>query len=126
MKLQIFKVDAFTREQFHGNPAAVVPLDEWLPSKTMLEIAAENNLAETAFFVRKGERFELTWFTPEIEIDLCGHATLASAYVIWNELGFEGAEIRFETRKSGTLVVTREGALMTLDFPSRPAGATDI
>jgi predicted PhzF superfamily epimerase YddE/YHI9 len=97
MKLSIYQVDAFTREAFHGNPAAVVPLDEWLPAETMLAIAAENNLAETAFFVRKGDRFELTWFTPEIEIDLCGHATLASAYVIWNELGFDGDKIVFDT-----------------------------
>jgi PhzF family phenazine biosynthesis protein len=126
MKLQIFQVDAFTREAFHGNPAAVVPLDEWLPAETMLAIAAENNLAETAFFVPKGDRFELTWFTPELEIDLCGHATLASAYVIWNELEFEGHEIAFETPKSGTLKVSREGELMTLDFPSRPAEETDI
>ena len=126
MKLQIFQVDAFTREAFHGNPAAVVPLEEWLSAEMMLNIAAENNLAETAFFVRKGDRFELTWFTPEIEIDLCGHATLASAYVIWNELGFEGDEIAFDTPKSGTLAVTREGELMTLDFPSRPAEETDI
>jgi PhzF family phenazine biosynthesis protein len=125
MKLGIYQIDAFTREAFHGNPAAVVPLEEWLPAETMLSIAAENNLAETAFFVREGDRFELTWFTPEIEIDLCGHATLASAYVIWKELGFEGDEIRFETRKSGTLTVTREGDLMTLDFPSRPAEETD-
>lgn len=126
MKLEIFQVDAFTREAFHGNPAAVVPLEEWLPAETMLSIAAENNLAETAFFVKKDGRFELTWFTPELEIDLCGHATLASAYVIWNELGFEGDGIAFETPKSGTLLVTREGELMTLDFPSRPAEETDI
>jgi PhzF family phenazine biosynthesis protein len=125
MKLDIYQVDAFTREAFHGNPAAVVPLDEWLPAETMLAIAAENNLAETAFFVRKGDRFELTWFTPEIEIDLCGHATLASAYVIWNELGFDGDKIEFDTPKSGTLTVTRDGELMTLDFPSRPAEETD-
>jgi PhzF family phenazine biosynthesis protein len=126
MKLEIFQVDAFTREAFHGNPAAIVPLEQWLPWETMLAIAAENNLAETAFFVRKGDRFELTWFTPEVEIDLCGHATLASAFVIWNELGFEGDEIAFDTPKSGTLTVTRDGELMTLDFPSRPAGETDI
>jgi len=126
MKLRIFQVDAFTREAFHGNPAAVVPLEEWLSAEMMLNIAAENNLAETAFFVRRGDRFELTWFTPELEIDLCGHATLASAYVIWNELGFEGDEIAFDTPKSGTLTVTRGGELMTLDFPSRPAEETDI
>lgn len=126
MKLQIFQVDAFTREAFHGNPAAVVPLEEWLPAETMLSIAAENNLAETAFFVRKGDRFELTWFTPEIEIDLCGHATLASAHVIWNELGYEADEIAFETPRSGTLNVKRDGELMVMDFPSRPAEETHV
>ena len=125
MKLQIFQVDAFTREAFHGNPAAVVPLEEWLPSETMLAIAAENNLAETAFFVKSGDGFDLKWFTPEIEMDLCGHATLASAFVLWNELGFTGDEIAFETR-SGTLKVARDGDLMVLDFPSRPAEETDI
>jgi len=124
MKLSIYQVDAFTREAFHGNPAAVVPLEEWLPDETMLAIAAENNLAETAFFVKDGDGYRLKWFTPEIEIDLCGHATLASSYVLWNELGHTGDEIRFET-KSGTLSVTREGELMTLDFPSRPAEETD-
>jgi PhzF family phenazine biosynthesis protein len=125
MKLQIYQVDAFTRETFHGNPAAVVPLDEWLPDETMLAIAAENNLAETAFFVREGERFGLKWFTPTVEMDLCGHATLASAFVLWNELGFRGDEISFETR-SGTLKVARDGELMVLDFPSRPPEETDI
>ncbi|HEY2846534.1 MAG TPA: PhzF family phenazine biosynthesis protein, partial [Pyrinomonadaceae bacterium] len=125
MKLDIYQVDAFTREAFHGNPAAVVPLDKWLDSETMLAIAAENNLAETAFFVRKGDGYELKWFTPTVEMDLCGHATLASAFVLWNELGFEGDEIAFETR-SGTLKVVRDGELMVLDFPSRPAEETDI
>src|SRR6476469_1126109 len=105
MKLQIFQVDAFTREAFHGNPAAVVPLEEWLPAETMLAIAAENNLAETAFFVKKGDRFELTWWTPEVEIDLCGHATLGSAYVLWNELDYDRDEIAFDTPRSGTLKV---------------------
>lgn len=126
MNLQIFQVDAFTREGFHGNPAAVVPLDDWLPAQTMLAIAGENNLAETAFLVRKDDRIELTWFTPEIEIDLCGHATLASAYVLWNELGYYGDEIAFETPRSGTLKVIRDGELMVLDFPSRPPEDTDV
>ena len=80
MKLSIYQIDAFTREAFHGNPAAVVPLEEWLPAETMLAIAAENNLAETAFFVKAADNYELRWFTPEIEIDLCGHATLASSF----------------------------------------------
>lgn len=124
MKLSIYQVDAFTREAFHGNPAAVVPLEEWLPPETMLAIAAENNLAETAFFIKSGDSYELRWFTPEIEIDLCGHATLASAHVLWNELGYDADTIRFQT-KSGELTVTREGELMTLDFPSRPAEEAD-
>jgi PhzF family phenazine biosynthesis protein len=124
MKLDIYQVDAFTREIFKGNPAAVVPLEKWLPAETMLAIAAENNLAETAFFVKEGDAFGLKWFTPEIEMDLCGHATLASAYVLWQELGVEGDTLNFET-KSGTLTVTREGELMVMDFPARPAEATD-
>jgi PhzF family phenazine biosynthesis protein len=124
MKLDIYQVDAFTREIFKGNPAAVVPLEEWLPTKTMLAIAAENNLAETAFFVKAGGGYALKWFTPEVEMDLCGHATLASAYVLWQELGAEGETLNFET-KSGTLTVTLEGELMVMDFPSRPAAETD-
>src|SRR3954447_4930113 len=124
MKLDIYQVDAFTRELFHGNPAAVVPLEEWLPAETMLAIAAENNLAETAFFVKDGDGYQLKWFTPEIEIDLCGHATLASAYVLWNELGFTGDTIHFET-KSGKLTGSRGGELMTLDSPARPAEEAD-
>lgn len=125
MRLDIYQVDAFTREPFHGNPAAVVPLEKWLPSETMLNIAAENNLAETAFFAKKGDGFELKWFTPEVEMDLCGHATLASAFVLWNELGYAPDEIAFET-KSGTLKVAREGDLMVLDFPSRPPETTSV
>jgi len=124
MKLDLYQVDAFTREIFKGNPAAVVPLKEWLPTETMLAIAAENNLAETAFFVKEGDGYGLKWFTPEIEMYLCGHATLASAYVLWQELGNEGHTLNFET-KSGTLTVTREGELMVMNFPSRPAAETD-
>lgn len=124
MNLQIFQVDAFTREPFHGNPAAVVPLESWLPTQTMLDIAAENNLAETAFFVKQDDAYELRWFTPEVEMDLCGHATLASAFVLWNELRFEGNEIAFKT-KSGELRVAKDGDLMVMDFPSRPPIDTD-
>ena len=120
MKLDIFQVDAFTSKLFGGNPAAVVPLDAWLPDETMLQIAAENNLAETAFFVKNGDRYDLRWFTPAVEIDLCGHATVASAFVLFNELGFAETEIRFQT-KSGELRVSRDGELFVLDFPSRPA-----
>jgi PhzF family phenazine biosynthesis protein len=125
MELNIFQVDAFTRVPFAGNPAAVVPLDTWLPDETMQQIAAENNLAETAFFVRAGDVYELKWFTPEVEIDLCGHATLASAFVLWNELGFEGERLVFKTR-SGELSVAGDGELFVLDFPSRPAAEIDI
>ncbi len=125
MKLDIYQVDAFTSEPFHGNPAAVVPLESWLPDQTMLDIAAENNLAETAFFVKQGDGFGLKWFTPEIEMDLCGHATLATAFVLWDQLRFAGDEIAFETR-SGTLKVARNGELMVMDFPSRPAVATEV
>ena len=119
MDLQIFQVDAFTKTLFAGNPAAVVPLTEWLPDQTMLGIAAENNLAETAFFVRRGDRFDLRWFTPTVEMDLCGHATLASAFVLYEELGFGVPEIRFDT-KSGELRVERDGELLVMDFPARP------
>jgi PhzF family phenazine biosynthesis protein len=125
MKLNIYQVDAFTKMPFAGNPAAVVPLDAWLPAETMQQIAAENNLAETAFFVKQENDFGLRWFTPEVEIELCGHATLASAFVLWNELGFSGDRLAFQT-KSGELAVTREGELFVLDFPSRPATETGI
>ena len=117
MRIPIYQIDAFTSKLFSGNPAAVVPLDDWLDDKTMLAIAAENNLAETAFFVRGADGFDLRWFTPKIEVDLCGHATLASAWVIFNELGYGYDEVRFETQ-SGTLVVQRDGDLLSMDFPS--------
>ncbi|MFN2501696.1 MAG: PhzF family phenazine biosynthesis protein [Pyrinomonadaceae bacterium] len=120
MRLPIFQVDAFTSRPFGGNPAAVVPLDEWLPQETMLEIAAENNLAETAFFVGNGDRYDIRWFTPKIEIDLCGHATLASAHVLFNELRQENEIIRFHSHRSGPLGVRRDGGLIVLDFPSFP------
>lgn len=118
MKLAIYQIDAFTETVFRGNPAAVVPLDEWLPDAVMQNIAAENNLAETAFFVKDGDVFELRWFTPTIEVPLCGHATLASSYVIFNELGFAGEEIVFKTRKAGDLKVTRNGERYLMDFPA--------
>jgi len=119
MKLDIYQIDAFTSEPFHGNPAAVVPLDAWLPDETMLAIAAENNLAETAFFVKEADGYGLRWFTPTVEIDLCGHATVGSAYVLYNELGFDGPEIKFRS-KSGELRVARDGERFVLNFPSRP------
>lgn len=125
MKLKIYQVDAFASEPFRGNPAAVVPLDSWLPAETMLRIAAENNLAETAFFVKNEDGYDLRWFTPTVEIDLCGHATLASAYVLYELLGETVDVLKFQT-KSGQLTVEKKGDLLVLDFPSRPAVACEI
>lgn len=115
----MFQVDAFAGQVFSGNPAAICPLEKWLPDETMQAIAAENNLAETAYFVRNGGSFDLRWFTPVCEVDLCGHATLASAFVLFHELNEPGDRIRFET-KSGELIVRRENDLLAMDFPSRP------
>ena len=117
MKIQLFQIDAFTDKVFGGNPAAVCPWDHWLPDMLMQQIAMENNLAETAFFVRTGNRFEIRWFTPEIEVDLCGHATLASAFVIFNLQHFSKPVIEFSSR-SGPLRVSKSGDLLTLDFPA--------
>lgn len=117
--LPIYQVDAFTAEVFRGNPAAVCPLPEWLPDPVMQSIAAENNLAETAFFVGGSGRYHLRWFTPAVEVDLCGHATLASAFVLFHHLEPHLEEVRFESR-SGPLFVRRDGDWLTLDFPSLP------
>jgi len=114
----IYQVDAFTSDLFGGNPAAVCPLQKWLPEKTMQKLAFENNLSETAFFVNEGERYHIRWFTPEFEIDLCGHATLASAYVIFNHLNHPTDTISF-TCKSGKLEVRKKDDLIELNFPSR-------
>lgn len=118
MKLQIFQVDAFTSVPFGGNPAAVVPLAEWLPDETMLMIAAENNLSETAFFVKESDNYHIRWFTPEVEVNLCGHATLATAHVIFNELKLEDNFIQFHSDRSGELAVDRQGDKLVLDFPA--------
>ena len=118
MKLPIFQVDAFANRVFAGNPAAVVLLEEWLPDEVLQGIAMENNLSETAFVVPRGGFFELRWFTPMVEVDLCGHATLASAYVLFRQ-GHASGEIVFET-ESGTLTVRQEGELLAMDFPARP------
>jgi PhzF family phenazine biosynthesis protein len=120
MKLDIYQVDAFTKVPFAGNPAAVVPLESWLPDETMQQIAAENNLAETAFFVKNGDVYDLRWFTPQVEVNLCGHATLASSYVIFNCLGLEENEIKFHSHRSGPLGVSKDGDLIVLDFPAYP------
>lgn len=121
MKIPLYQVDAFTSRPFCGNPAAVCPLPCWLPDATLQAIASENNLAETAYYVPNAHGYELRWFTPTVEVDLCGHATLAAAYVIW-EIRRESsaARLRFQSR-SGELIVDRESDRLMLDFPSRPA-----
>src|SRR5438552_7744226 len=129
-EIPLYQIDAFTSRPFAGNPAAVCPLQGWLPDPLMQAIAAENNLSETAFFVpsaRAGagatltaRAYDLRWFTPTTEIDLCGHATLASAFVVMTELEPACAQVAFET-KSGVLTITRAGDLLEMDFPSRPA-----
>jgi PhzF family phenazine biosynthesis protein len=123
MKIPIYQVDAFTDRLFGGNPAAVCPLEAWLADEVMQKIALENALAETAFFVRAGDEFEIRWFTPEIEMDLCGHATLAAAHVIVRHLKVPLQIVRFAS-PSGPLTVTVEDGLLTLDFPSRPPQRT--
>lgn len=119
MKLTIYQVDAFAEKVFTGNPAAIVPLENWIEDELMQKIALENNLAETAFFVKNDNGYHLRWFTPEFEIDLCGHATLASAYVIKNFIEPHIAEISFSTQKAGVLKAFTEDGSYTLDFPSR-------
>lgn len=118
MTRPIYQVDAFTSKLFGGNPAAVCPLQEWLPDEMMQKLAAEKNLSETAFFVPDGDGFHLRWFTPEYEIDLCGHATLATAFVVFTQLNYQKDTIRFKS-KSGILEVSRKGDLIELNFPSR-------
>lgn len=117
MKINIYQVDAFTDKVFGGNPAAVCPLDSWPEDKTLQSIAAENNLSETAFFVATDDAFQIRWFTPEVEVNLCGHATLASAHIIFNELGHTKASIQFHS-KSGLLQVYKNENFLTLDFPT--------
>jgi PhzF family phenazine biosynthesis protein len=118
-RIPYFEVDAFANRLFRGNPAGICPLEKWPDDVLMQNIAAENNLSETAFFVPRGEDYDLRWFTPTTEIDLCGHATLASAFILFSELGFRGDFVHFHS-KSGPLTVSRNGDLLTLDFPSRP------
>ena len=117
MKIPIYQVDAFSDHLFGGNPAGVCPLQEWLPDRTMQNIAMENNLSETAFFVETDDLFHIRWFTPLAEVDLCGHATLASAHVIFEFLKWKSPTIKFSSR-SGVLVVKKEMDLLTLNFPS--------
>jgi PhzF family phenazine biosynthesis protein len=118
-RLPLYQVDAFTSEPFSGNPAAVVPLERWLDDDLMQAIALENNLSETAYFVPEGDAFRIRWFTPAAEVDLCGHATLATAWVLFNELKYEAETIRFLSH-SGELRVMRDGDWLTLDFPAQP------
>lgn len=119
MKIPIYQIDAFASEVFRGNPAAVCPLDHWLDDTRLQAIAAENNLAETAYFVAQASDYKLRWFTPQQEVDLCGHATLASAYVIFHYLKPETKAVTFDSQ-SGPLYVKREGDLLSMDFPARP------
>jgi predicted PhzF superfamily epimerase YddE/YHI9 len=125
MRLPLFQVDAFASRVFSGNPAAVVPLEEWPESTLLQAIAAENNLAETAFFVGREGRYDIRWLTPTTEVELCGHATLASAFVIMNRLDPGRTSVEFSS-KGGPLCVTREGDLFALDFPSRPPRPVDL
>lgn len=119
MELTIYQIDAFASKPFEGNPAAVCPLNEWLPDELLQSIASENNLSETAYFVKNSTSYHVRWFTPAHEVDLCGHATLASAYVIFNILGNNENVILFES-KSGLLTVKRNNNLLEMDFPSQP------
>lgn len=118
MKLKIYQVDAFADKVFSGNPAAVCPLEEWLSDDLMQKIAMENNLAETAFYIKKDDLFEIRWFTPTVEVDLCGHATLAAAFVLFHHENHEGDVINFHSPRSGVLTVSRKGELLTLNFPA--------
>jgi PhzF family phenazine biosynthesis protein len=116
--MKLYQIDAFTKSIFSGNPAAVCPLDEWLTDEIMQKIAAENNLAETAFYVKNGAKYEIRWFTPTVEVDLCGHATLAAAFVLFNYENLNDNLIHFHSHRSGDLTVTKEGDLLSLNFPA--------
>ncbi len=121
MRIPLYQIDAFAEGPFTGNPAAVCPLEAWLPDAVMQAIAAENNLSETAFFVPEGEGYRLRWFTPTTEVDLCGHATLASGFVVFRWLMPGRSSVTFQTTQAGKLTVGRDGDRLALDFPSRPA-----
>ena len=125
MEISLYQIDAFASELFEGNPAAVCPLTEWLPDETMQSIAAENNLSETAFFVPKANGYHIRWFTPVSEVDLCGHATLATAYVLFNIFGYKNDKIEFDS-KSGILAVMRDNDWLVMDFPAQPPAPCDI
>lgn len=118
MKYKIYQIDAFSEKVFSGNPAAVCPLDKWPEDDLLQKIAMENNLAETAFYVKKDSQYHIRWFTPKVEVDLCGHATLAAAYVLFNYENHTGDVIHFYSDKSGALTVTRNKDFLTLNFPT--------
>jgi len=117
MKYKIYQIDAFTDKTFGGNPAAVCPLDKWLSDDMLQKIAMENNLAETAFYVKLNNQYHIRWFTPKVEVDLCGHATLAAAYVLFNYENYTENRIDFYSDKSGNLTVTKQNEYLTLNFP---------
>jgi len=119
MRIPYFQIDAFTDRVFSGNPAGVCLLEEWLPDDVLKRIAGENNLSETAFFVPLNQGYHIRWFTPASEVDLCGHATLASAYVLFTYLNFTMTTVSFQSR-SGLLTVSKQGDLLSMDFPSQP------
>ncbi|MDX1733941.1 MAG: PhzF family phenazine biosynthesis protein [Halioglobus sp.] len=125
MTYPIYQVDAFTDRLFRGNPAAVMPLDEWLDDSLLQALAQENNLSETAFMVQRDDAWDLRWFTPAVEVDLCGHATLAAAHVLYEHLGCSDDAVVFHTR-GGELRVTREDGALTLDFPRRELHASSV
>jgi PhzF family phenazine biosynthesis protein len=124
MKIPLFIVDAFTDTLFSGNPAAVCPLEEWPDDGILQSIAIENNLSETAFFLKEEKTYDLRWFTPAVEVDLCGHATLASAHVLFHHLGYDAPQINFQSR-SGELVVKNEDEMLVMDFPAFEAAPID-
>ncbi|MBK8502309.1 MAG: PhzF family phenazine biosynthesis protein [Saprospiraceae bacterium] len=126
MKLAIYQIDAFTDRLFRGNPAAVVPLEQWAPVELMQKIASENNLAETAFFVKDENQFLIRWFTPTVEVELCGHATLASAHVLYEHLGYAGQPLVFKTMKRGDLNISRSDLGIEMDFPLDSGGKVAI
>lgn len=126
MRQKIYQIDAFTSEVFKGNPAAVCPLKEWISEELMQSIAAENNLAETAFYVKRNHFYELRWFTPETEVDLCGHATLASAFVLFHHEGERSNRIQFYSPRSGDLFVERKGDFLELNFPKDPIEKVEV
>jgi PhzF family phenazine biosynthesis protein len=125
MKIKFYQIDSFAEKTFTGNPAGVCPLNAWLPDAVMQNIAMENNLAETAFYVKEKDGYRIRWFTPAVEVDLCGHATLASAFVLFNHEGYPGNEVSFNSR-SGPLTVKKNGEMLTLNFPTDSISEVDL